>query len=220
MEWSRQIDSYCERTDFSYWAEPMNAVSNAAFIIVALIMWRRSVGLPLARGLCVILFAIGVGSYLFHTHATVWGAVADVVPIGLFVLLYILVANLHFWSLPLWAAVLGALGFVPYAILLTPLFAALPFLAVSAFYWPVPLLIALYGVMLHSRHPATARGLMVGAGILAVSLVMRSLDQVLCDVVPVGTHFMWHVLNAIMLGWMIEVYRRHISGGPAGAAGP
>jgi hypothetical protein len=24
-----------------------------------------------------------------------------------------------------------------------------------------------------------------------------------------GTHFLWHILNALMLGWMIEVYRRH-----------
>jgi len=27
---------------------------------------------------------------------------------------------------------------------------------------------------------------------------------------PMGTHFLWHLLNAAMLGWMIEVYARHI----------
>jgi len=27
---------------------------------------------------------------------------------------------------------------------------------------------------------------------------------------PLGTHFMWHVLNAVMPGWMIELNRRHI----------
>jgi hypothetical protein len=27
----------------------------------------------------------------------------------------------------------------------------------------------------------------------------------------VGTHFWWHILNGIMLGWMIEVYRRYVS---------
>jgi hypothetical protein len=25
-----------------------------------------------------------------------------------------------------------------------------------------------------------------------------------------GTHFLWHILNGLMLGWMIEVYRRHM----------
>jgi hypothetical protein len=51
---------------------------------------------------------------------------------------------------------------------------------------------------------------------LALSLAMRILDTPLCDAVPIGTHFLWHVLNAIMLGWMAEVLRRHLAGGGAG----
>jgi hypothetical protein len=31
---------------------------------------------------------------------------------------------------------------------------------------------------------------------------------------PLGTHFGWHLLNAVMLGWMIEVYRRHMLAPP------
>jgi hypothetical protein len=27
-----------------------------------------------------------------------------------------------------------------------------------------------------------------------------------------GTHFLWHLLNAVMLGWMINVYVRHRAG--------
>jgi len=49
----------------------------------------------------------------------------------------------------------------------------------------------------------------VGVAILCVSLTARSLDEPLCDVLPLGTHWLWHVLNAAMLGWMIEVLRRH-----------
>ncbi len=40
---------------------------------------------------------------------------------------------------------------------------------------------------------------------LTVSLVLRSLDAPLCAANPLGTHFLWHLLNAVMLGWMIEV---------------
>lgn len=204
------IDAYCERTDPSYWSEPVNALTNLAFLIAAAVMWRRSSGLPLARGLCLILAAIGVGSYLFHTHATAWAATADVVPIGVFILVYLFAANLHFWNLPLWAALAGTAAFVPYALLLTPLFRALPFFEVSAFYWPVPLLIALTALALRRRHPDTARGLAIGAAILVVSLTFRSMDAAVCAAVPLGTHFMWHLLNGLMLGWMIEVYRRHV----------
>ena len=38
---------------------------------------------------------------------------------------------------------------------------------------------------------------------------MCEIDETVCASVPVGTHFMWHILNALMLSWMIEVYRRH-----------
>lgn len=217
MDWTTYIDGYCERTDPGYWAEPVNAVTNAAFLLAAAFTWRRSSGLILARLLCVLLFAIGIGSYLFHTHATVWASTADTTPIGLFILLYLFAANLHFWTLPGWAAALGTAAFVPWTMVLTPLFAAMPFFTNSSFYWPVPLLIALYAVALHRRAPQTARGLAIGAAILVVSLTFRSLDEPLCGAAPVGTHFLWHVLNATMLGWMIEVYRRHML--EAGRAG-
>lgn len=210
MEWTRQIDGYCERVDPSFWAEPVNALSNAAFLLAAFVMWRRSSGLPFASALVFLLATIGAGSFLFHSYATVWASLADVVPIGLFVLVYLFAANLHFWNMPLGLAVLGTLAFLPYGVALAWVLAHLPFLQISAVYWPVPLLIAFYALGLRNRTSATSRGLWLGAGLLALSLVFRSLDGVLCAVVPQGTHFIWHLLNATMLGWMIEVYRRHM----------
>jgi hypothetical protein len=69
-------------------------------------------------------------------------------------------------------------------------------------------------VILARRAPATARGLAIGAAILLVSITARSLDGQLCAKIPLGTHFLWHILNGIMLGWMIEVYRRHMLASP------
>ena len=207
----RQVDGYCERTDFTYWSEPVNAVTNAAFLLAAWIMWRRLRGeeAPLARALVLVLAAIGIGSYLFHTHATVWGAIADTTPIGIFILLYIYAANRVFWGLPVPWSLLGMAAFFPFAALTVPLFQSLPFFEVSAAYWPVPLLIAAYAMALRSRAPATARGLAMGAGLLVVSLGFRTVDDAVCAGFPLGTHFLWHLLNAVMLGWMIEVLRRH-----------
>ena len=219
MRWTQTIDGYCERLGPAYWAEPVNALTNLAFLIAALVMWRRTAGLPaagrpMARALCVILAAIGIGSFLFHTHATAWAALADILPIGVFILTYLYATNRDILGLPrLWALV-GTLAFIPYAAALTPVFAALPFLSISSFYWTVPLLILAYALGLRRRHPATARGLALGAGLLVVSLVFRSLDDPLCPHLPTGTHFLWHVLNGLMLGWMIEVYRRHLLAAP------
>lgn len=209
MDWTRAIDAYCERTDASYWSEPVNALTNAAFLLAALIMWRRSAGRTGGRVLSAFLFIIGLGSFLFHTHATAWAAAADSTPILVFTLVYVFLANRTFLGWPAWAAALGAAGYVPYTAGLTPVFETLPFFAISDYYWPLPVLIFGYALFLRRRYPATARNLAAGAAILSLSLVVRSLDGMLCPVWPVGTHFLWHGLNAVMLGWMIETWLRH-----------
>ena len=60
------------------------------------------------------------------------------------------------------------------------------------------------------KFPDVSKGLAVGALLLTISMFARSVDLPLCEIIPTGTHFLWHVINAIMLAWMIEVYRRHI----------
>jgi hypothetical protein len=212
VDWTAQIDGYCERLGPGFWAEPLNALTNLAFLIAAFVMWRRTrgQGMPMATLLIALLAAIGIGSALFHTLATRWAALADVIPIALFILAYLFAANRTYWGWPLWAAALGTLAFIPYAAALIPLFQSLPFFAISAAYWPVPLLIAATALLQRRRAPATARGLAIGAGLLTLSLTLRSLDDPLCTALPMGTHLWWHILNGAMLGWMIEVYRRHV----------
>ena len=209
MDWFEQVDGYCERTDFSYWSEPINAATNLAFIIAALVLWRRSTGVPMARVLSVILFATGLGSFLFHTHATLWASVADVVPIGIFILTYLFVVNRDMVPMGGWLAALATALFIPFAAVLLPVLNQIPFVAISNFYWTVPILLALYAVLLR-RKPGIAQGFLIGAALLCLSITIRSLDEILCDVIPVGTHFVWHLLNGVMLGWMIHVYTRHM----------
>lgn len=214
MDLTAQLDGYCERIDPSFWAEPINAITNAAFVLAAIFMWWRSAGLPMARALSAVLFAIGVGSFLFHTYAQTWAAIADVAPIAIYVLLYIFLATRDYWGQTTLISLGAVLLFFPYAYITVPLFELLPVLNVSAGYGPVPLLILIYAFGLRTRAPETARGLAIGAGIILVSLTFRSLDMPVCHDLPLGTHFMWHILNGIALGWMIEVYRRHMLAQP------
>lgn len=210
MEWTRYVDGYCERMSPAYWAEPINAVTNLTFIIAALIMWRRAVGVPLARALCVVLGVIGTGSFLFHTHAEVWAALADVIPIFAFILLYLFAVNRAAFDISGLAAFGLTALFFPYAGMMVPAFSLIPGLGGSAAYAPVPLLIYLYAGFLRQRLPEFARGLAIGATVLVVSLTFRTIDEAVCETIPFGTHFMWHILNGVMLGWMIEVYVRLI----------
>jgi hypothetical protein len=214
-----QVIAYCERTDFSYWSEPVNAVTNAAFVLAALYVWPSTRGLALARLLAVILAAIGAGSFLWHTHATGWAGLADVLPILLFILVYIFAATRDYLGASSLVAGIVTLGFFPYAFGFRALFSGvLP--GANALYASVAVLILAYGLWL--IRSATGRGLLIGAAILCASLGFRMADDAVCANFPIGTHFMWHILNGIMLGWMIVVYCRHRRAGalaPRAASG-
>lgn len=207
MDWTRQMDGYCERLGPGLYAEPANALTNVAFVVVALWLLPRTKGAE--RVLAVLILLIGIGSGLFHTLATAWAGLADVAPIASFVLVYVYTVNRRVLGHGPMVATAGALAILPYAAAAGWAFAQVPGFAASALYWPTPLLIALYALGLRRRQPHLASGFAIGAVILALSLVFRSIDGAACGVFPVGTHFVWHLLNATMLGWMITVLRRH-----------
>lgn len=207
MDWFEQVDGYCERLAPGLWAEPLNAVTNLAFLAVALWVWPRTHGM--GRLFAAVLAVIGIGSGLFHTFANRLTGLMDVLPILAFILIYVFAASRDFLRLPLWAAGLATLAFLPFAALTGPVFARIPGIGSSAGYAPVPLLILIYAALVARHAPATARGLGVGAALLILSILFRALDLPQCGRWPEGTHFLWHLLNALMLGWMILVWTRH-----------
>jgi hypothetical protein len=213
MSLSQPIDIYCERLDVGIWAEPINAVTNFAFILAAIIMWIRCKNLVEGRVLAFLLFSIGCGSFLFHTFAQTWAAILDVTPILIFILTYIYAANRRFlvWSKRM--SITGVILFLPYQFLVVSILSSIQFLGSSAQYVPVAILIFFYSALLHKSKTNLSRELFVGATILSLSIFARTIDEPLCLIVSVGTHFIWHILNAIMLAWMIEILRRHMLAG-------
>ena len=217
MDLWAQVDGYCERLDFTFWAEPLNAVTNLSFLIAALIMleWTRSMsaGRTMARTLTWILFVLSFGSFAFHTFATNWAMLADVLPIIGFVLLYIFALGRDVLGLGNVKAGLIVLVFLGFNALTGPLFASLDFVGSSAAYLPIPLFLAGLVFWISREHALTARRLMLALGLMVVSLTLRTLDMPLCGTWPHGTHFLWHLINGLMLGWFIETYRRHMLAG-------
>lgn len=214
MDWSRYIDNYCERLEPGFWAEPLNAVSNGAFVLAAIaaaVLISRS---DTARRdgavwfLAVLVAVIGTGSFLFHTFATFWAMLADVIPISIFIYVYLGYALRRY---------VGA-GWLP-TLVLVIVFAAGSFwldgavpahvLNGSVGYLPaLGALIVLGGLLARSGHPA-ARGLLGAAALFAVSLTFRTADSSLCDAWPAGTHFIWHCLNALLLFSLLRTAVRH-----------
>jgi len=211
VTWTDAIDSYCERTDPSYWSEPLNAVSNLSFVLAAAVTWRlaRSAGDRPAQLLALSAGGIGVGSYLFHTHATRWAMQADVWPIRGFVLLFIAFAVVRFLSAPRWVGVAAAGGFVLGTAATIKVAGALGFtLNGSVGYAPVPVAMGLLAALMARRDPRTAHRLLAVAALFVVSLALRTVDRELCSSLPVGTHFGWHLLNGVVVGAMVVVFIR------------
>ena len=204
MDWTADLNNYCERLEPGFWGEPINAFTNLAFFVVALFVVPRIKGDRGALILTFSIFLIGLGSGLFHTFATQWAALADSLSILLFILTYLYYATQRILGKDKAVALLAVLLFIPYAFVMERVLGAvLGNLNGSIQYVPVLILIFAFGAVSKARE--TRSGLWIGCLILAVSLLFRSIDQATCAVIPIGTHFLWHILNACMLGWMVLV---------------
>lgn len=197
---------YCERLSGAFWAEPLNAISNAAFLLAALaafLMLRRQGRRDRpVEALTILVGIIGVGSFLFHTMPQRWTLLADVVPIQLFALCYFELALNRFLGLSPLLAAIGALLFLGACFGLASGVAPLLPAGVRGSAGYAGFLIGLFGVALAARgrgDAATAGRLAVAGLVFALSLSFRSLDPVLCGAVPFGLHWGWHLLNGLLL---------------------
>lgn len=205
IDWTRPVDIYCERLGPGFWAEPVNALTNAAFLAAALWAWgyaaRRNRLDRTTAALAALLAAIGVGSFLFHTLATAWTGLTDVVPIWTFTAAALIVALRRFFAIRPAVAILGLGAAVALTI---PLARALPGLSGTLSYLPALLALAGIATALHrTRHPAR-RPIAAAAALLALSLAFRTADPAACAAFPLGTHFLWHLLNGTVLGLVMK----------------
>ena len=203
--WFEPVRAYCERTDAAFWAEPVNALSNAAFLIAAALAARRARGNGPVLALAGIVFVVGIGSFLFHTLANRWSMLADVIPIAVFIYGYFALAMARFFGFRPAAATALTLAFAGLSFGLTPALDAMSGRSVSGLtngsidYVPAILALLGVGLALLSRAPGTARSVLATAGIFLVSLAFRTVDVGVCARLPLGTHFLWHGLNAVVL---------------------
>ena len=217
--WLTPIDSYCERPGPGFWAEPLNAVTNAAFIaaaLYALVLWRRAGARDWpALWLIAVTFMVGTGSFLFHTFANRWSLLADVLPIAVFIYSYFLLAMRRYLSLGLVAAIAVTVLFAAFNMSFDRLWLGiLPGMTLNGSVGYVPAALALFAVGIVcgvSGMRDAGRALLTAACVFALSLLFRSIDDTVCARMPAGTHFLWHVLNALMLGLLLKAAIVHSS---------
>lgn len=205
MAWTDPVDIYCERADPAFWAEPVNALSNVGFLVaagLAFVLWRRHAPADTpVLGLIVLVALIGIGSFLFHTIATEAVSLVDVIPITIFVFWYLFLALRRFLGLSTWISVGLLAGF---AVLSEALSWPVPAELMNGSDAYLPPLAALVAIGVVTPDPSRRRSLLLSATIFAVSLAFRTLDLTTCAMWPVGTHFIWHLINALLLYRLVE----------------
>lgn len=217
MDWTAAIDIYCERTSAAFWAEPVNAWTNLAFPAAALwatVAARRRGGASGAFWTLVALAAlVGVGSFLFHTFATVWSEYADTIPIWTFVAATVYVAAGRVagqrpgptFGVLLVAAVVGIVVFAAATDPTSDVPQGPDPLNGSGQYVPALLALAAFTAVAWIRAMPT-RGLLLAVTFtFLASLMFRTIDLRVCPAFPLGTHFLWHLLNGLMVGLILMV---------------
>ncbi len=220
----RPIDIYCERTSTAWTAEPLNAVSNIAFLIAAWVAWRLQKRHPnkelrgAIQALCVLIAVVGVGSFTFHTIATRWAEWADVIPILVFMIVYCWWILTAFFRWPVWLK-------VPATFLL---FAATFYLESDQFekvlwggamYLPTLAFLMAAGAGIWRRDASAGKAFYSAAGLFMLSFTARTIDMPLCSSIPIGTHYFWHLFNAAVLFLLVRTLILHAPPAPKIARG-
>lgn len=205
----RTVDHYCERAAEGWSAEPFNALSNLAFLIAGWAAWRL-----LARGqyhgdgrLLVVTVslipAIGLGSMFFHTLAIRWAEWLDVLPILIFMILYLWLALEHFLNMP---TALKLLVICLFFLATFALEAFVPgtFLGGGAMYLPAVSALGALALATKARSRHISQTFAIAVGVFLVSFVLRTIDGSVCSFLPTGTHIFWHLLNAGLIYFLIR----------------
>lgn len=202
------IDIYCERLEPGLWAEPLNAITNIAFFIAgffALRLAQKENALNWRSGLLItLIFAMGIGSTLFHTVAVTWAMLADVLPILAFQIVFIIVYSQKVIGMKCrYSYALLALFFVTMYVSMQ-----LPreWLNGTLEYAPALIFVTALGLWHFKNAVREKWGLLAAAATFVVSMTLRSIDMQICETLPIGTHFLWHCLNGLVLYLSTRAY--------------
>ncbi|MEO1767090.1 ceramidase domain-containing protein [Thiobacter aerophilum] len=199
------LPQYCERAQSGGLGEPVNTLTNLAFFLAAWWLWRSPAwrGGPAIRLLVVLVAVIGAGSTLWHAIAQPWALWFDVLPIAVFMGVY------------LWLCLKNVAGFAPSTA--AGLFTG--FVAVEGvmawlmppdllngvgFYLPAVAALFTMGGWLAASGQRAGRALLGAAWLMLAAIGARLMDWAVCNFLPVGSHFLWHLLAAAALYLLVR----------------
>lgn len=206
MDWTRSIDFYCERLSSEFWSEPINAVSNLAFLLAGvygLNQWRQKrSGWVLA--LSLLAFSVGIGSFLFHTYAQAWSHLADILPIGIFMATFIAYCLRHIFYFSKATSTVLLITFIVLCVLVER-YQPRHLLNGSLGYSHALVTLFVVTISLWRKQHQQTRNFAILCLVFVLNLTFRTLDHAVCLHFPVGTHFLWHVGNGYLMYLILKI---------------
>lgn len=205
LETLRQgLSVYCESGIGLFSTQPVNTISNIAIFISAYSVYQlikiRHIKNQIIRVLPLLVVLIGVGSILWHGIPNLLTSFADTLPISVLAIVsffFLLNKLLTNKGLVLGIFLLFILIEVPFILGILPSFNGfIPYLLVFIFGTFVSVGVARMYNLLAQLVPVVI--------IFAIALLFRTIDTTICPTFPIGTHFIWHILNAFAFYWLIR----------------
>ncbi len=204
------IDIYCERVSSDFFAEPINFLSNIAFIIAFYILLRRLKDLSFSDNshkryttiLTYLILLIGLGSFLFHAFGKLWSAIADTLPIMMFILIYLYIAVRFYLKQNNFVAAAALIIFLSLNVFLG--YAGIE--EISSYLTALFAMLIISALSLMRKEIAISRGLFNASLIFMISITFIQLYAFTFYYIPFGTHLIWNILNAILLYSLVLLF--------------
>lgn len=192
---------YCERgNSTALLSEPINAFTNLLFIILGMraFSWLKKEGIT-DKSLLILpylLSTIGVGSFLYHTARSTTTLLLDAIPIYIFIAYSLFLAFLSLTGKKIQSFIIVVTFIVTQVVL--SVYVPKEFMNGSIRHIITILFLLLVGIALYKKFGrSVVKKLGWVIGFYALAIFFRSIDATVCNYLPFGTHFLWHVFAAL-----------------------
>lgn len=221
MEKSEHVLSYfygvCERSHDGLLAEPLNLLSSLVFFVVGGLIYRHYHRHPDLRdrqiwdvhALTFLMFAIGIGSTVFHAYPNQLTELMDVVPIVIFINLFFLSTLLRIGRTSVFETIVCFLAFGGATHFFVTQFPNA--MNDSIGYLSSMGALIMVAIHLHLKRRSSARQFLLASVIGVCSLFFRAIDNAVCDTFGFGTHFLWHCCNALLMYILMKQIIRNVN---------
>lgn len=213
----QSIYGLCERTRDGLWQEPLNTITNIGFFIGAILVFRMYYNNNDFKGkriwdiyfLNICMVFIGLASVGFHMTPSFYTEFADVAFIVIFIIIYFTSAMFRIASLTKFQVVIAMMAFLFTTHSLVKYFPNA--LNDSVGYLSSMGALIFIAVYLNVKRRAAATSFMLASILGMVSLFFRVVDREVCEQISIGTHFLWHSCNSILLYMLMKQLIRSVN---------